>query len=137
MQPMPRSFPDPVRATVIVGARSVDYLAAGSGPPVLLFARESRRSVLVQAIGRGRRVICPILEEIANEDGAEWLNDFLDGLGLENIVVMIDESCASLAASLQEWAGHRFKGLFLTGGAHVAIDTGDTPASVAAADPEP
>ena len=134
---MTRAFPDPVRATVIAGARSVDYLAAGLGSPVMLFAREPLRSVLVEDLSRERRVICPILEGIATNDGADWLSDFLDGLGLENVFVVIDDSCASMAASLQDRAGHRFTGLLLTGGAHRAIDTGSTPASLAAADPEP
>ena len=122
---------------MIAGARSIDYLAAGLGPPVILFAREPRRSVLVEAIRHDRRVISPILEGIGTDDGAEWLNDFLDGLGLENVLAVIDDSCAKMSASLQERAGHRFTGLLMATDSHRAIDTSSTPASLAAPDPEP
>jgi len=122
---------------VIAGARSVDYLAAGLGSPVILFAREPRRSLLVEDLSRGHKVICPLLEGIGAADRADWLNDFLDGLGLESVIGMIDQSCASMTASLLERAGHRFTGLLPSDGAHRAIDTGSTPASLAAADPEP
>lgn len=100
---MTTAFPDPVRATVVAGSQSVDYLVAGSGPPIVLLATPSRRIDLINQLRQSHRVICPMLESPIGADGrTDWLTDFLDGLGLDEFAIVVDQVWAPMASALSD-----------------------------------
>lgn len=105
-----------IRASLCAGPCETTYLRVGSGRPLLLLARPSdplARS-LAAALATAHRVVTPELPprmRPAGEPGASgvdfgrWLEDFLDGLGLvELALVVADERLCAPALGFA--AGH-------------------------------
>ena len=86
----------PVRATVVTGDLTTDYLCMGSGRPLLVLAAAERRTPLIDAGGAVFRVIAPILGQ-RNEFDASRIVDLLDGLGLWDVLVAADREFEGLA----------------------------------------
>jgi hypothetical protein len=96
-------------ARAVVSARGVDthYLRAGSGQPVVLLAEgdgASMHSVLASLV-LSARVIAPLIP--AHVPFADWLRDFLDGLGLTDVKLIADQAMASPV--LEFAAGERLR----------------------------
>jgi len=92
--------PDSHRATVYAGACATDYVRAGHGATVLLLTRQRAEHPLFGALASAFRVIAPELpRHAAGLEGeadslppfASWLRDFLDGLGIERVCLVVDE----------------------------------------------
>ena len=86
----------PVRATVVTGDLTTEYLCTGSGRPLLVLAAAERRGPLIDAAGAHFRVIAPLLDA-HNEFDATRIVDLLDGLGLWDVHVAADREFEDLA----------------------------------------
>lgn len=97
-----------MRAIVVAGSRSIEYLAAGSGRPILVLATEPRRARMVNQFREQGRVICPMFERSCDGDGGfDWLSGFLDGLGVEKVLMVVDESCVPMAGAFPDEINQR------------------------------
>ena len=103
--------PGIVRATVVAGGVTTQYLCAGSGRPLLVLAHESRRGALMQAAPAGFRVLAPIMCEADRTIGADGLIELLDGLGLWKVDVVADAEFATLARASAQSSPDRFVSL--------------------------
>ena len=98
----------------MAAGRCTDYLTAGDGRPVILFTTESRRAALIDRFRRDVKLISPVLEErIDGEMDAEWINGFLDGLGLENVRMIFDAPCVPLIHRFSEAVANRLSGIYI------------------------
>ena len=86
----------PVRATVVTGDFTTEYLCSGSGRPLLVLAAAERRGPLIEAGSAFFRVVAPILDQ-HNEFGASRIIDLLDGLGLWDVQVAADREYEGVA----------------------------------------
>lgn len=84
----------PVRAMVVTGDFTTEYLCTGSGRPLLVLAAAERRGPLIEAGSAFFRVVAPIL---GHEFDATRIVDLLDGLGLWNVQVAADLEFEGLA----------------------------------------
>jgi len=96
-----QSPPEFVRAAVVAGGQRTEYLATGRGATLLLLASEPRRSIVMSALGAAARVIAPVQPDlIAAGLGPEWLDGFLEGLGVPNVVLVADPESRALASEI-------------------------------------
>jgi pimeloyl-ACP methyl ester carboxylesterase len=107
-----------VRASVSVGANDTPYFRSGRGAPVVLLcdAPGEGEPPLVLALAARFRVVAPKIA--ARGDAfADWLRDFLDGLGLESacLVAVPSLSGETLRFAAEEPA--RVRAVVLLGGA--------------------
>jgi hypothetical protein len=100
--------PSVVRATVIAGGVTTEYLSAGSGRPLLLLAGEHRRKALMDAVPDGFRVLAPVGHEGARSIGPDGLVELLDGLGLWSLHMVADTDFAHVASACAEYFPDRF-----------------------------
>jgi len=121
--------PPIVRATVVADGLSTNILAAGSGPPALLLVAEQRRLPILAALGGYFRVVAP---EIPSPEGgpsdfltdggvhrttpspaARWLDGLLDGIGIEAVVIVADDTLSEFARSYSDSAPGRVSHLLV------------------------
>ena len=108
-QPRPRV----VRATVVAGGLTTEYICAGSGRPLLVLAMESLRRDLIEAAPAGCRVLAPIWDDAVHATDPDGLIELLDGLGLWNVHVIADSEFASLAFACAQSHPDRFVGVLV------------------------
>lgn len=86
------------RAVVQSGSTITSYLRAGVGRPVVLLSRTAPDGVvptsLIRTLGTSFRVLVPELPE-QGEQFVEWFGPFLDGLGLTEVAVIVDDELAA------------------------------------------
>jgi pimeloyl-ACP methyl ester carboxylesterase len=89
---------DVIRATVVAGQTSTGYLLAGAGPPVVLLAARSPDPALIGALAGRFRVIAPeVPKDVVASEFREWLDGFIDGLGLPVVSLVTDGMLESTA----------------------------------------
>jgi hypothetical protein len=109
----------PAWATIRAGSLETRYARAGVGRPVLLLAapdEELPGSDLFAALARECRVFTPLLPQADGREGtatAAWLQDLVDGLGLEGPAVVAAPPYAELARDFAINDGDRVGGLIL------------------------
>lgn len=85
-------------AWVHVGAVETSYLRAGAGPALVLLARtdaaELRKDALVRVLCTEFRVFVPALPDDL-PDLAKWLQNVIEGLGLEQPRLLLHDSVVS------------------------------------------
>ena len=85
------------RAVVQAGSTVTSYLRAGAGRPVVVLSRtapdHAPTSALIETLRTAFRVMVP---QLALEPAAsmEWLAAFLDGLGLHQVGIIVDQALA-------------------------------------------
>jgi pimeloyl-ACP methyl ester carboxylesterase len=112
--------PSVVRATVVAGRVTTEYLCAGSGRPLLVLATEGRREALMDAVPEGFRVLAPVGDDALRAIDPEALLELLDGLGLWDVHVVADSEFAALARRCAERFADRFVSVVIVDSA--AID---------------
>lgn len=122
--------PPIVRATVVADGLSTNFLAAGSGPPVLLLVAEQRRLPILAALGGYFRVVAPEIpspaggpSDFLTADGgvhpttpspaARWIDGLLDGIGIEAVVMVADDTLSEFARSYTDSAPGRVSHLLV------------------------
>src|SRR5687768_2191061 len=108
-EPRPRV----VRATVVAGGLTTEYLSAGSGRPLLLLAMESLRRDLIEAAPEGCRILAPVWDDAHQVTHPDRLVELLDGLGLWDVHVVTDSEFASLACTCAQIFHDRFVGVLV------------------------
>lgn len=112
--------PSVVRAIVVAGGVTTEYLCAGSGRPLLVLATERRRGALMDAVPEGFRVLAPVGDDAIRAMHPDALIELLDGLGLWAVHVVADSDFATLARSCAERFAERMVSVVIVGSA--AID---------------
>ena len=105
--------PRVVRATVVAGGLTTEYLCAGSGRPLLLLAKESLRRDLIEAAPAGCRVLAPLWDDAFYATNPDGLIVLLDGLGLWDVHVVADSEFRSLASACARSSPDRFVGVLI------------------------
>lgn len=102
---MKRPLREWTQATVVAGSLTIDYAAAGCGPPLLLLAADPAR--WLDDLGPDARVIAPAAAA-GDDTSLLWIPDFLDGLGLEGVALAVDDRFAGLVDTLAVHVRERF-----------------------------
>lgn len=87
------------RAVVLAGADATPYFRCGAGRPVVFLCQDPDAplwTALLEAVAGQFRVIAP--EATAGRpDFERWLRQFLDGLGLGSVALVVDQALAAPA----------------------------------------
>jgi pimeloyl-ACP methyl ester carboxylesterase len=89
--------PEVSSASVQIGPREIRYLRRGSGAPLLLLVTRLPGKEALAALAELFRVVVPEFpppEALRGEALTRWVCDLIDGLGLEQVVVLADEGTA-------------------------------------------
>ncbi|HSG48609.1 MAG TPA: hypothetical protein VLA43_12390 [Longimicrobiales bacterium] len=107
-----------VEALVQAGSVTTRYLRAGHGPPVLLLLAQWPRTAwgmaLFRELAASFRVVAPIRGAEAwgsstPDDTSAWIRGLLDGLGLLEVRVVVDETLAPALVPVLEPDGDRIR----------------------------
>ena len=96
------------RAVVQSGSTITSYLRAGSGRPVLLLARTRapHLDILIDTLRTSFRLVVPELPE-PPQPPCDWLTPFLDGLGLTEVAVIVEQEEAAALLDFAREEAHR------------------------------
>lgn len=112
-----------VEAVVQAGPMTTWYVRAGQGLPVLLLMRQGPRTTsgapLFRRLAAEFRVVAPVCPtgewvDSGPGDAATWLRGLMDGLGLVEARVVVDESLAPALAPFLESDRDRVRGVLVT-----------------------